>query len=321
MKIRAILSALLLAATGVAQAADYPTRPVSIVVPFPAGGSTDNIARIIGNKLSEKLGQPFPVENRPGATGAIGAAQVKRAAPDGYTVLVSSLAVFVVNPYLQKALQYDPTKDFDLITVAVQAPNVLVAGPAAKQSGSLKDVVDYMKKSPDDATFATSGNGSSDHLTAELFWQETGTKGINVPYKGGAPAISDLLGGQVQYSFQNINVVISHIKAGKLKALAVTGNKRSPLLPEVPTMEEAGVKNVVVYSWQAVAAPKGIPAEARAKLHKGIVEALNDPKVKPGLLDVGFEIVGNTPEEFEKFQNEELARWKKVIETAHITAS
>ncbi|HEY9278494.1 MAG TPA: tripartite tricarboxylate transporter substrate binding protein [Eoetvoesiella sp.] len=321
MKISAILGALLLAATGIAQAADYPSRPVSIVVPFPAGGSTDNIARVIGNKLSEKLGQSFPVENRPGATGAIGAAQVKRAAPDGYTMLVSSLAVFVVNPHLQKTLQYDPSKDFDLITVAVQAPNVLVAGPAAKQSGSLKDVVAYMKKSPSEATFATSGNGSSDHLTAELFWQETATKGVNVPYKGGAPAVADLLGGQVQYSFQNINAVIAHIKAGKLKALAVTGSKRSPLLPEVPTMKEAGVDNVVVNSWQAVAAPKGLPADVRTKLHAGIVAAINDPAVKPNLLSQGFEIVGNTPEEFEKFQAEELARWKKVIETANISAS
>lgn len=321
MKIKAILGALLIAATGVAHAADYPTRPVTVVVPFPAGGSTDNIGRIISNKLSQQLGQPFPVENRPGATGAIGAAQVKRAAPDGYTMLVSSLAVFVVNPHLQKTLQYDPTKDFDLITVAVQAPNVLVAGPAAPKSASVQDVVDYMKKSPDEASFATSGNGSSDHLTAELFWQETGTKGINIPYKGGAPAISDLLGGQVQYSFQNINVVIPHIKAGKLKALAVTSAQRSPLLPEVPTMKEAGVGNVVVNSWQAVAAPKGLPADVRAKLHEGVVAAINAPDVKPTLLSQGFEIVGNTPEEFEKFQTEELARWKKVIETANIASN
>ncbi len=321
MKIKTILGALLLAATGVAHAADYPARPVTVIVPFPAGGSTDNIGRIISNKLSLQLGQPFPVENRPGATGAIGAAQVKRAAPDGYTMLVSSLAVFVVNPYLQKTLQYDPTKDFDLITVAVQAPNVLVAGPAAPKSASVQEVVDYMKQSPDEASFATSGNGSSDHLTAELFWQETGTKGINVPYKGGAPAISDLLGGQVQYSFQNINVVIPHIKAGKLKALAVTGAQRSPLLPEVPTMKEAGVNNVVVNSWQAVAAPKGLPADVRAKLHDGVVAAINAPDVKPTLLSQGFEIVGNTPEEFEKFQTEELARWKKVIETANIASN
>ncbi len=320
MKLRCVLGAILLSATAFAQAADYPTRPVTIVVPFPAGGSTDNIARIIGAKLSSKFGQPFPIENKPGATGAIGAAQVKRAAADGYTLLVSSLAVFVVNPHLQKSLQYDPTKDFDLITVAVQAPNVLVAGPAAK-GDSVADVVKYMKQHPDEVTFATSGNGSSDHLTAELFWQETGTKGVNVPYKGGAPAQADLMGGQVAYSFQNLNAVIGHIRGGKMKALAVTGDQRSPLLPDVPTMEEAGVKNVVVNSWQAVAAPKGMPADVRRKLRDGVVEAMNDPAVKPNLQDVGFEIVGNTPEQFEEFQAQELARWKKVIDTAGIEPS
>ncbi|VFR56535.1 Tricarboxylate transport protein TctC [plant metagenome] len=320
MKFRACLAALLLAATPLAHAAEYPTKPVTIVVPFPAGGSTDNIARIIGAKMTEKTGQPFPVENKPGATGAIGAAQVKRAAADGYTLLVSSLAVFVVNPHLQKTLQYDPTKDFDLITVAVQAPNVLVAGP----SGDAKDLaalVTQLKARPNSLTFASSGSGSSDHLTAELFWQQTATKGVHVPYKGGAPAIQDLLGGQVQYSFQNINAVIPHIQAGKLRAIAVTGSQRSPLLPNVPTMAEGGVKNAEVYSWQAVAAPKGLPADVRARLNKDIVAIVNDPGVKPRLLEVGFEIVGNTPAEFEAFQQKELARWKQVIETGNITAN
>jgi tripartite-type tricarboxylate transporter receptor subunit TctC len=320
MTFRACLAALLLAATPLAHAAEYPTKPVTIVVPFPAGGSTDNIARIIGAKMTEKTGQPFPVENKPGATGAIGAAQVKRAAADGYTLLVSSLAVFVVNPHLQKTLQYDPTKDFDLITVAVQAPNVLVAGP----SGDAKDLaalVSQLKAKPDSLTFASSGSGSSDHLTAELFWQQTATKGVHVPYKGGAPAIQDLLGGQVQYSFQNINAVIPHIQAGKLRAIAVTGSQRSPLLPNVPTMAEGGVKNAEVYSWQAVAAPKGLPADVRTRLNKDIVAIVNDPSVKPKLLEVGFEIVGNTPAEFEAFQQKELARWKQVIETGNITAN
>lgn len=320
MKFRACLAALLLAATPLAHAAEYPTKPVTIVVPFPAGGSTDNIARIIGAKMTEKTGQPFPVENKPGATGAIGAAQVKRAAADGYTLLVSSLAVFVVNPHLQKTLQYDPTKDFDLITVAVQAPNVLVAGP----SGDAKDLaalVTQLKARPNSLTFASSGSGSSDHLTAELFWQQTATKGVHVPYKGGAPAIQDLLGGQVQYSFQNINAVIPHIQASKLRAIAVTGSQRSPLLPNVPTMAEGGVKNAEVYSWQAVAAPKGLPADVRARLNKDIVAIVNDPGVKPRLLEVGFEIVGNTPAEFEAFQQKELARWKQVIETGNITAN
>ncbi|MDQ2148748.1 tripartite tricarboxylate transporter substrate binding protein [Alcaligenaceae bacterium C4P045] len=320
MKLHALFAVAALSLSALAQAASYPDRPVTIVVPFPPGGSTDNIARIIGAKLTERMGQPFPIENKAGATGAIGAAQVKRAAPDGYTLLVSSLAVFVVNPHLQKNLQYDPTKDFDLITVAVQAPNVLVAGPAGT-AADVKALLADARAKPDSQTFASSGSGSSDHLTAELFWQQSGTKGVHVPYKGGAPAISDLLGGQVQYSFANINAVLSHIQAGKLRALAVTGDKRSPLLPNVPTMTEAGVKNVDVYSWQAVAAPKGLPPEIRSRLNKEIVAAVNDPSVKPKLLEQGFEIVGNSPEAFDKFQAQELARWKTVIETGNITAN
>jgi len=169
-------------------------------------------------------------------------------------------------------------------------------------------------------TFASSGTGSSDHLTAELFWQETHTKGQHIPYKGGAPAMTDLLGGQVDATFMNINTGLANINAGKLRALAVTSNKRSPLLPDVPTLEELGIKGLTVYSWQAVAAPKGLPAVVKARLHNAIVEALNDPQIKPKLLELGFEIVGDTPEHFTAFQAAEYARWKKVIEVGHITA-
>ena len=227
--------------------AAYPEKPVTLVVPFPPGGSTDMIARTLGAKLQEKLGQPFVIENRAGATGTIGMGQVKRAAPDGYTLIVSSLGPFVITPHLVKSVPYDATKDFDLLTVAVQAPNVLVV-PAASPLKSVADVLAAAKASPKKMTFASSGNGSSDHLTAELFWQRTGTSGVHVPYKGGAPAMNDLLGGVVDASFQNINVVVQHVAAGKLRALAVTGDKRSPLLPQVPTLAEAGVKGVDVYS-------------------------------------------------------------------------
>jgi tripartite-type tricarboxylate transporter receptor subunit TctC len=169
-------------------------------------------------------------------------------------------------------------------------------------------------------TFASSGNGSSDHLTAELLWQQTGATGLHVPYKGGAPAITDLLGGQVDASFQNVNAVVQNIKAGKLKALAVTGEKRSPVLPEVPTLAEAGVKNVEVYSWQAIVAPKGLPADVRAKMHEGLVTALNDPKIKQQFAALGFETVASTPEQFAAFQARENTRWKQLIETRKITA-
>ncbi len=313
------LALALLAAAGVATSAfaAYPDKTVTIIVPFPPGGSTDMVARAIAPRLQQALGQPFVVDNKPGATGAIGATAVKRAAPDGYTFLVASIGVFAVNPFIQKNLQYDPVKDFDPLTVAVRAPNVLVANPNYRAS-TVAELVALMKKEPDKVTFATSGAGSSDHLTAALFWQKTGTNGVHVPYKGGAPAITDLLAGHVDVSFQNINAVISHIKAGKLKVLAVTGDKRSPQLPNVPTLGEAGVQGVDVFSWQGIAAPKGLPADVKKKLHDAIVAALNDPENRKRMEDLGFEIVANTPEQMAQFQAQELARWKQVIEVGKI---
>jgi tripartite-type tricarboxylate transporter receptor subunit TctC len=308
-----------LAAAGGAQAQAWPNKPVTLVVPFPAGGSTDAIARAVGPKLQEKLGATFIVDNKAGAGGTVGAGNVKRAAPDGYTILVTSLGPLVIGPHLIKGITYDPLKDFDYITVAVQAPNVL-AVPASSPHKSLADVIAYEKANPGKMSFASAGNGTSDHLTAELFWQMTGTTGLHIPYKGGAPAMSDLLGGQVDATFGNINTVLTNIKAGKLKALAITSTKRSPLLPDVPTMEESGIKGVTVYSWQAFAAPKGLPADIKGKLHEALVAAINDASVKPKLLELGFEIVGNTPEQFTAFQAAEFARWKKVIELGKITA-
>lgn len=303
-----------------AQPAAWPAeRPVTMVVPFPPGGSTDQIARTLAPKLQEKLGGSFIIDNKPGATGTIGAGIVKRAAPDGYTLFVSSLGPFVIAPHLIKNVPYDAGKDFDLLTVAVQAPNVLVV-PAASPVKSVGELVARLQAQPGKMTFASSGNGSSDHLTAELFWLQTGTSGIHVPYKGGGPAMSDLLGGQVDASFQNINSVVPHVKTGKLRALAVTSAKRSTLLPEVPTLGEAGVKGVDVYSWQAVAAPRGLPADLKAKLHAAIVASLNDPAVKAKLEAVGFEIVANTPEQFAQYQASEFARWKSLIESRKITA-
>jgi tripartite-type tricarboxylate transporter receptor subunit TctC len=308
-----------LAAVSVAHAQEWPQKAVTFVVPFPPGGSTDMVARAITPKLADKLGQTFLVDNKAGATGTIGATLVKRSAPDGSTFLVTSLGPLVIAPHLIKGMQYDASKDFDLITVAVQAPNVLVV-PASSPHKSVADVIAYLKANPGKMTFASSGNGSSDHLTAVLFWQQTSTSGLHVPYKGGAPAITDLLGGQVDASFQNVNAVFQNIKAGKLKALAVTGDKRSTVLPDVPTTAEAGVKNVEVYSWQAIVAPKGLPPAVRDKAHDAMVAALNEPAVKKQFTAIGLEVVGNTPAEFAAFQQQESARWKKVIETGKVTA-
>lgn len=296
----------------------WPEKPVTIIVPFPPGGSTDLIARMLQPKLQEKFGGTFVVDNKAGATGTIGAAQVVRSAPDGYTLLVASLGPYVIAPHLTK-VPYDATKDMDYISVAVQAPNVLVV-PAASPHKSMADVLAFQKANPGKMTFASSGNGSSDHLTAELYWQQTNTTGVHVPYKGGGPVMTDLLGNQVDSSFMNINTAMPQIKAGKLRALSITSAQRSPLLPDVPTLQELGIKDANVYSWQAVSGPRGMPADLKNKLQLAIKDALNDPAIKPKLLELGFEIVANTPEQFTAFQASEFARWKKLIEARNIKA-
>ena len=319
----AVLTAAALAASSLAAApalADWPEKPITVTVPFPPGGSTDTIARAISSHLANQLKQTVVVENRAGATGTIGAAAVARAQPDGYSVLVTSLGPLVIAPHLIKGVPYDATQDFDFLTVAVQAPNVLVVNPKlAPQVNSVDDVLKMLKDKPGQVSFATSGAGSSDHLTAELFWQKTGTQGLHVPYKGGAPATADLLGSQVDMSFQNVNTVFTHINAGRLKAIAVTGTQRSPVLPNVPTLSEQGVEGVDVYSWQGVVAPKGLPADVKRALHDGIVKALKDPAVSKPMTDVGLELVANTPEQFADFQAKEYARWKQVIEEGKIS--
>ena len=316
--IKKTLMGLALAAAA-ATAFAFPDKPVTLVVPFPPGGSTDAIARVLSQELAKSMGQSFIIDNKPGATGTIGAAHVRRAAPDGYTLFVSSLGPFVIAPHLIKGVQYDALKDFDPITVLVQAPNVLVV-PANSPYKTAGELLAGLKKTPGKVSFASSGNGSSDHLSAELLWQQTGTQGLHVPYKGGGPAINDLLGAQVDAAFVNINSIIQHVKAGKVRALGISSLKRSPLLPEVPTLDEQGIQGAEVQSWQAVAAPKGLPAPVKAKLHGAMVAAMNDPAVKDKLLAQGFEIVANTPEQFAQFQATEYAKWKNLIETRKITA-
>lgn len=310
---------LLVAAATALPAFAWPTKPISVVVPFPPGGSTDLIARTLANKMGEKLGgASVVVDNRAGATGTIGASFVARAPADGHTLFVSSLGPFVIAPHLIK-VNYDAIKDLEPITVVVQAPNVLVV-PEASPHRSLADVLAWQKANPGKMSFASSGNGSSDHLTAELFWQQTGTSGVHIPYRGGGPVMNDLLGNQVNASFMNINTAMPQVKAGKLRALAITSNTRSTLLPQVPTLAELGVKDANVYSWQAVAAPRGIPADVKRKVHDVVLSTFKDPEVAGKLSELGFEFVLNTPEQFASFQAAEYARWAKLITARGIKA-
>lgn len=311
--------ALGLIAAAPLRAANYPDQNISIVVPFPPGGASDITARQVGNKLAAILGRTVVVENRAGANGSLGAAYVAQAKPDGYTVLVGSIGVYGINPALYKNLRYDPMKDFDLLSVLVRTPNVLVASPQFP-ANTVAELIDYLKKNPNKVTFASSGVGSSDHLTAALFWQKTGTTGVHVPYKGGAPAINDLMGGHADVSFQNLGAVAQQIKAGKLKALAVTGDRRAAALPNVPTAAEAGVPGLVVYSWQAAAAPKGLPPDVRSKLEAAIIKAAKAPEVKARFNELGFDVVANNGKQFHEFLKAELARWKGVVKAAKISA-
>jgi len=303
-----------------AHASGWPDKNVTLVVPFPPGGSTDQVARALASTMGETYKQSFIVDNRAGATGTIAANYVKRLPADGYNFLVTSLGPLVIVPHLMKDMTYDPLKDFTPITVAVSSPNVLVV-PANSPFKSVADIVAYEKAHPKTVTFCSSGAGSSDHLTAELFWQKTGTTGIHVPYRGGSPCHTDLIGGQIAATLQNINAIIQFIRGGQMRPLAITSVKRSPLLPDVPTMAEAGVDGVVVTSWQALVAPRNLPAEMRDKVTAAFVKALHSPKVSDQFTSVGYDMIADTPEQFAQFMKEESARWKQVIEAGHITAN
>ncbi len=323
MKAKALCAAIALVlgvtAAVPTQAASYPEQNITIVVPFPPGGASDVTARLTGNSLSERIGKPVIIENRAGANGGIGAASVKLAKPDGYTLLIGSIGVYAINPALYKNLKYEPLKDFDLLSVIVRTPNVLVASPDFP-ANNVKELIAYLKANPNKVTFASSGTGSSDHLTAALFWQKTATTGIHVPYKGGGPAINDLMGGHANVSFQNMGAVAQQIRAGKLKALAVTSEKRSAALPDVPTTAEAGVADLIVYSWQAAAAPKGLPADVRGRLESALIAAASAPEIKKQFNDIGFDVVAGTGAEFAAFLAGELQRWNAVVETGKIVA-
>lgn len=320
MRLLSALVVVLACAIGApTQAQNFPERNITVIVPFPPGGASDITARLIVQKLATRIGQSVIVDNRAGANGSIGATALKGAKPDGYTLLIGSIGVYGINPALFKDLKYDPLKDFDLLSLAVRTPNVLVANPSFPVN-SIAELIAHLKANPGKVTFASSGVGSSDHLTAALFWQKTGTTGIHVPYKGGGPAINDLIGGHASVSFQNLGAIAQQVRSGQLKALAVTSGKRAAALPNVPTMAEAG-SDLEVYSWQAAAAPKGLPADVRAKLEAELSASAKSPDIAAKFEDIGFEVVASNGAEFTKFLEGEIARWKTVIEVGNISAN
>jgi len=301
-----------------AQANEWPKqKPITIIVPFAPGGSSDITGRSVTQGLSERLGQTVVADNRPGANSSIGASALARSTPDGYTMMVGSIGTFAINEALFKSLSYNPSKDFRYLTQAVRNPNVLVAAPNFPVN-TVDELVEYAKKHPDSVSYANSGTGSSDQLSAILFRQQTNSTGVDVPYRGGGAAIIDLMGGQVNVSFQNLGAVQTHVHAGKLKALAVTGAERVPELPDVPTLKELGHENIVIYSWQGFAVPKDTPDNIVNRLSEALRETLKQEDVTKTLSGLGFEVVANTPEEFAAFQQQEVARWKEVIQAANI---
>jgi tripartite-type tricarboxylate transporter receptor subunit TctC len=315
--IRAVL-ALALALSCAAHAQSFPSKPIRIVIPFVAGGSSDIVGRAIGSKFQELLGQPAVVENKPGANGAIAAEFVAKADADGHTVLVGSIGVFSINTALFKDLRYHPLRDFAPVTLAVTTPNVLITKPDLA-AGSLKELVEFMKKNPGRLSYCSSGTGSSDHLTAELLKQMSGTFAVHVPYRGGAACQTDIMGNQVDFSFQNLGAVTNYIKGNRMKALAVTAKARHAQLPNVPSVTEAGFPELVVTSWQAAVAPAKTPAAVVARLNEAMVKALRSPDVAERMQQIGFDVVASTPEEFGRFMKEEVDRWTAVVKKGGIT--
>jgi tripartite-type tricarboxylate transporter receptor subunit TctC len=298
-------------ATG-ASAQGFPTKPIRIVVPFPAGGTTDVLARAAAQKLTETLGQPAVVDNRPGAGGNIGAELVAKSAPDGYTLLMGTVGTHAINPGLYPKLPYDHVKDFAPVILVAGVPNVLVVNPSLPVN-SVQELVAYAKANPGKLNFASSGNGTSIHLSAELFKLMAGVQMTHVPYKGSAPALQELVGGQVQLMFDNLPSSLALIKAGKLKALAVTSKERAPALPDVPTIAESGLPGYDASSWFGLLAPAGTPPPAIARLNGEIAKWLATPEAREKLLAQGANAAGGTPEDFARFIAAETAKWQKVV--------
>jgi len=312
---RAVVSALALAA-GALHAQDYPARAVHVVVPYPAGGPNDIIVRLVGQKLAESLGQPFVVENRPGAGGNIGTDFVAKSAPDGYTLLSVGPGALIINPLIGK-VPYNTMRDFAPVTVMAVAPNALVAHPSF-EADSVQALIALAKREPGKINYASGGTGSTPHLAAALFAVMAKVELTHVPYKGTAPATSDLIGGQVQIAFLGIPTVLPHVRSGKLRALATTGKRRSPELPGVPTVDEAGVPGYELSPWYGLLAPAGTPRAVVVRLAAETTRIVRAPEMREKLVAQGAEPAGGTPEECTETLRADIATWTRVVKEAGI---
>lgn len=298
-----------------AQAQPFPSKPIRLVCPFPPGGAVDIASRAIAAELTKTLGQPVTVDNKPGAGGNIGGAEVARSAPDGYTLFMSTSGIQAINPFLYAKMPFDPSKDLAPVGALVSLNNVLVVHPSVK-ANSVADVVAMAKAQPGAVSYASSGSGTSIHMSGEMFKHLAGVNMLHIPYKGSAPALTDLLGGQVMTMFDNIPSAIPHIKSGKLRALATTGAKRDPLLPDLPTLAEAGVAGYESGVWFGLAVAAGTPREIIAKLNAEAVKGTKSPEFVKRMTELGYNIIGSTPEQMAEMTRNELNRWGPIVKAS-----
>ncbi len=315
MIFRSFKCILLSVAAASVLAQGYPDKPLKLVVPFPPGGPTDIVGRLVAQKLAEGIGQPVVVENRPGAGGTVGSTAVARAPADGYTLLYGSTSTLAIAPSLYRDLAYDPRTAFAPISLVSRGP-IIAAVNAQLPAKTLKDFIALAKSSPGRINYGSAGSGTPPHLAAELFKTVAGVDLVHVPYKGGGPAVSDLAGGQVQVIFEGLPTLLPHIKSGKVRALAITGAKRDPALPEVPTFAEAGLPGYDANFWNGLVAPAGTPAEVIARLNSVLVQALATPEVHAALVRLGLEAAGTTPQQFGDFIAAEIDKWARVVKAS-----
>lgn len=313
----AALSSLVAFAPGAQAQGGYPTKPVVLVVPFPAGGAVDIIGRVVGKPLGEALGQPVVIENRAGAGTIVGASYVSKAAPDGYTLLISSGSTFTVNPAIKPSLPYDPIKSFEPVGQVTRVPLIIVANRAVPVD-NLKQMVSAVNAAPGKYVYGSFGTGTTGHFAGEMLLHATGMRLQHIPYKGSAPAIADLIGGQIPFSVDTVAASLPHIRSGKLKAIAVTGSTRASLLPDVPTVAEAGYPGFDADAWVAIAAPRGLPADVKSKLQAAVAKVMTDPEVKQKLLANGLEPKYESADHVAATIDKELPRMRMIAQRAGI---